>query len=37
MALAWMKPLYPVFSARSLQQKNKVKEQDLAFQSQKKS
>ena len=35
MALAWMEPLYLVFSARSLQQKIKVEEQDLAFQSQK--
>ena len=30
-----MEPLYPVFSASSLQQKNEVKEQDLALQSQK--
>ena len=36
MALAWMKPLYPVFLAPSLKQKNEVKEQGLAFQSQKK-
>ena len=30
-----MEPLYPLFSDRSLQQKIKVEEQDLAFQSQK--
>ena len=30
-----MEPLYPVFSARSLQQKIKFEEQDFAFQSQK--
>ena len=35
MALAWMEPLYPLFSDRSLQQKIKFEEQDLAFQSQK--